>query len=188
MQLTRAEYRVEGDADEVDAGGRDEDVAPAVGIAVPGDVVHEDGHEEAGYGTDAVGHAHEDTGVPRRDIQVINVEARDGEAAAGDADGQCQGGACPVPASRAAGHHQEEERLHAEAAAVKELAHVRRAHDSALTQVIGQQTAAGHDHRHQQVRQSTQYTRLQLEIRVLMRITFSRMVREKDLLHEILDC
>lgn len=41
---------------------------------VGGDVVDGDGADEAGDGANAVGHAHEDTGVARSDVQMVHVK------------------------------------------------------------------------------------------------------------------
>lgn len=41
---------------------------------VGGDVVDGDGADEARDGADAVGHAHEDTGVARSDVQMVHVK------------------------------------------------------------------------------------------------------------------
>lgn len=51
------------------------------------DVVDDNGHEEAGDGPDAVGQAHQDRGVARRDVEVVDVVARYSEPAARHSEG-----------------------------------------------------------------------------------------------------
>lgn len=61
------------------------------------------------YGPDAIGHAHKDTGVPRRDVQMIDVEPGDCETAEGHADGQS---GHSLGYRVGVGHYQEECCLH----------------------------------------------------------------------------
>jgi hypothetical protein len=41
---------------------------------IASDVIDDDGTDEACYRADAVGHAHEDGGVARSDVQMIHIE------------------------------------------------------------------------------------------------------------------
>lgn len=75
---------------------------------------------------------------------------RDREAAESDAERESERGAEGGPG---VGHHDEEDGLHAEPAAVEDLADVGGAHDALLADVVGQHASARDNHGHQQVRQ-----------------------------------
>lgn len=47
-------------------------------------MINRDGANQPGDGSNAVGHTHQDTGVPGRNIQVVHVVSGDGEPAEGD--------------------------------------------------------------------------------------------------------
>lgn len=65
----------------------------------------------AGYGPDAIRYAHKDTGVSRRDIQMVDVEPRDRESAEGHADGE---GSHSLSYRVGVGHYKKEGGLHSE--------------------------------------------------------------------------
>ena len=104
-------------------------------------------------GPDPVGHAHEDAGVARRDVQMVDVEARDREAAESHPDGERRHA---LYVGIGEGHDQEERSLHSEAAAVEELADLGGVKKSLLTETVGEDAAAGDDDGHQEVGQRTQ--------------------------------
>lgn len=83
---------------------------------------------------------------------MIDIETGNGKATARDADREGDRSCGSVLRRRRVSHHQEEKRFHAETTAIEDLPHVRRRHDAAFTKMVCQQTAARHDHRHQQVR------------------------------------
>lgn len=87
---------------------------------------------------------------------MIDIEARNGESTARDADRQTRRCCTAVTIGGCVGHHQKEEGLHSKATAIEELPHVRRGHDSPLSKVIRQQTTEWNDDRHQQMGQRTQ--------------------------------
>lgn len=93
-------------------------------------MIHDDGTEEAGDGTDAIGHAHEDTRVPRGDVQVVDVEAGDCEPAESDAGRQRRRG---LRVRLRVRHNYEEDRLHAETSTVEHFANHRRRHSAGLS-------------------------------------------------------
>lgn len=55
---------------------------------IPRYVVNGDGTDESGDCSDSVRQAHQDTGVPRRNVQVVDVVPGDGEPTAGHANRQ----------------------------------------------------------------------------------------------------
>lgn len=83
---------------------------------------------------------------------MIDIETRNGETAARDADRKSYRSRGSILGRRRVCHHQEEERLHPETTAIENLPNIRRRHDAAFTEMIRQQTAAWYNHRHQQMR------------------------------------
>lgn len=152
LQLAGAENRVKRHSEDVNARCYDENVSPTVRVLLLRDVVDEERNQEASDGADPVGHTHQDAGVSGRDVQMIDVEAGNGETAARDADREGDRSRGSVLGRRRVCHHQEEERFHTETAAIENLPDIRRRQDAAFTEMIRQQTAAWYNHRHQQVR------------------------------------
>lgn len=113
------------------------------------DVIHEERNQETSNGTNPVGHTHQDAGVSRRDVQMIDIKTGNGETAARDADREGDRSRGSIPGRCRLCYHQEEKRFHTETTAIENFPDIRRRHDAAFTEMIRQQTAAWYNHRHQ---------------------------------------
>ena len=109
--------------------------------------------DHPGEGPHAVADAHQDGGVARGDVEVVDVEARDGEAGAADSNDQRDDG---LSLSVRIGDDEKEQGFAAEAAAVEEFPHGGGCHDLILPQVIGKLATKGHDGGHDEVGQGSQ--------------------------------
>lgn len=69
------------------------------------DIIHEERNQQTSDSTNPVRHAHQDTGVSWRDIQMIDIETRDGKTTARDADRESDRSCSTVLGCRRMGHH-----------------------------------------------------------------------------------
>lgn len=110
--------------------------------------MHRNGTKTSGDGADAVGHTHQDTGVLWSNVQVVNVEPGNGKTAKSHPQAERDDGRRGI---LAIGHDEKERSLHTEATAVEDLTHLGRVQNAFLPKMVGQDTAARHHYRHQQM-------------------------------------
>lgn len=85
-----------------------------------GERFDDDGTKHAGKCADAVGNAHEDGSVTWGDVQVIDVESRNGKSTETDSEDKGSDG---VSGIATVSDHHEENGLHSESATVEHFTH-----------------------------------------------------------------
>ena len=105
-----------------------------------GQILNDHRTQHASQSAEAVRDAHQNTRISRRNVQMIYVEAADGETAEANCDRQESNGHWRRLGKR---HDEQEDGLETESAAVHYLSHRRCAH-VILAQMVGNVTADRH--------------------------------------------
>lgn len=97
--------------------------------------MHNNGTQTTCNGPNPIGHAHQNTGVFRGDIQMVNIKTRYCETAEGNAYRKC---GHSLRYRVRIGHDEEEGGLHSESATIEQLPHLGRGQNTFLSQSVGQ--------------------------------------------------
>lgn len=88
-------------------------------------MVYKDGYQQSRYRTDSIRHPHQDTGVSRRNVQMVHVETGNGETTAGNPERQRDNRRHSIFFRCRMSHHQKEKSLHTETATIEQLPDIR---------------------------------------------------------------
>ena len=114
------------------------------------DLLRHDGTDHPRKCPHTVADPHQDGGVSGGDVEVVDVEARDGKARTSDGNDERNDG---LGLGVRIGDDKKKQSLSAEASTVEEFPHRRRRHDLVLPQIVGKLTAKWHDGGHDEVGQ-----------------------------------